>query len=474
MLSRHGRTLERVLRPSLLTQLRGVSSAPPLIHELVERGMVWDVSRKEELEASVQRKKHTVYAGVDPTAPALHVGHLLPLITLLHFHLRGHTVIPLIGGATGLVGDPSGRSTERDRANKTVVQQNVESLTTAVSKFFTGALRYAQSRGVATKIEDNPVAVRSNLEWHQDIRVLDFLQTVGHHARLNTMLSRDSVRTRLESKDGMSFAEFTYQLLQAYDFFYLYRNYNCTIQVGGSDQWGNIVSGLELISRTSAAEKGGLPQEPVEDCYGLTLPLITTPSGEKFGKSAGNAVWLDSRLTSVFGLYQYFMQTDDRSLRKYLNFFTLLPREEIDTIVASHEASPDKRDGQRKLAGEVTEMVHGRDASLAAEEASKILFSDISQLDISRIVRALSGDPRLVSLNEECLLGEPVIALASTHGLLSSKGEARRLADAKGLYVNNVPVGTMSTIGAEQFIDNQIVILRAGKNKFLVLRRVTS
>ena len=270
-----------------------------LLRELTNRGFIQDVTRSHDLELALSTESRTVYAGIDPTARSLHIGHLLPLLCLFHFRLHGHTIIPLIGGATGRIGDPSGRSTERQLADIQHVEDNVSSLARSIRGFFARASSYASQR--LPNIHHSaslPPHVMSNLEWHQHFTMLDFLRTVGAHARISAMISRESVKARLDSQQGISFTEFTYQLLQAYDFHHLHKHHGCSIQVGGSDQWGNIVAGLELIAKTATAGTEAL------NVFGITTPLLTTSTGEKFGKSAGNAVWLDPGLTSIFDFYQ--------------------------------------------------------------------------------------------------------------------------------------------------------------------------
>ncbi|KAF8630635.1 hypothetical protein AX15_002786 [Amanita polypyramis BW_CC] len=306
-----------------------------LLYDLTHRGFIQDVTRPHGLELVLDATPRTVYAGIDPTAHALHIGHLIPLMCLFHFQLHGHRIIPLIGGATGRIGDPSGRSTQRQLANIKNIEDNVSSLTNSIYNFFSRASHYVIRKHSNVDSVPSLPTVLSNLEWHQHITMLDFLRTVGVHARISTMLGRESVKARLNSQQGISFTEFTYQLLQAYDFHHLYKHHGCSIQIGGSDQWGNIVAGLELIARLEG--KSNAPDEDVPDVYGITTPLLTTSTGEKFGKSTGNAVWLDPDLTSVFDFYQYFVKVADADVEKYLKMFTLLPLPEITEIVQAHK-----------------------------------------------------------------------------------------------------------------------------------------
>ncbi|THH20913.1 hypothetical protein EUX98_g8499 [Antrodiella citrinella] len=351
----------------------------------------WCLSR-QKLKEHVQNDT-TVYAGIDPTADHLHVGHLLPLISLLHFHVRGHRVIPLIGGATGLVGDPSGRDTERALTGPIVVEDNVRNLKSAVSSFFTQATAYVRRREPNMPFKSTEVKARNNLKWFKHMNLLEFLRTVGVHSRVNSMITRDSVQSRLTSQQGISFTEFTYQLLQAYDFYRLHNTYGCSIQIGGSDQWGNIVSGIDLINRLNPDV--GPDGKHIEKVFGITTPLLTTASGAKFGKSAGNAVALDKNHTSVFDFYQFFLRTTDGDVERYLKMFTLLPVDMIAARIKEHEEKPEARLAQRLLAAEVTELVHGDTAVREAEVATQILYSDPNKLDPKELMEAFKGDPRL-------------------------------------------------------------------------------
>ncbi|KAG6861097.1 hypothetical protein C0995_004034 [Termitomyces sp. Mi166 len=421
----------------------------------------------EVLSAALESKRQVAYVGIDPTAGSLHVGHLIPLMCLLHFHLRGHGAIPLIGGATGRVGDPSGRLTERQLADIKQVSDNVDSLTKGIHTFFKHASAYARARGLNVERLIREPAVTSNLQWHENINLLDFLRTVGVHARVNTMLNRESVKARLTSQRGLSFTEFTYQLLQAYDFYHLHKNYECTIQIGGSDQWGNILAGIELISRLE-----NLASEDTEaKAFGLTTPLLTTASGEKFGKSVGNAVWLDSNLTSVFDFYQYFVKVDDADVEKYLKLFTLLSHDEITSIIKAHTAQPEKRIAQKRLAAEVTHIVHGDTGVSRAVTLTKLLFeSDYNGLTAHQIISALEGDPRLVMVDETELLDSPIMKLAAKYRLMASTSASRNLVQARGLYINNQTVPeSQFRVTKPQLIDERVAILRAGKDKLLIL-----
>lgn len=375
-----------------------------------------------------------------------------------------------IGGATGQVGDPSGRLTERLQADVQQIEDNVPKLAKSIQLFFGRALDYVRNKLEYSSAPTLPLqspSVLSNLMWHDKLTMLDFLRDVGKHVRVNAMLSRESVRARLESQQGLSFTEFTYQLLQAYDFYYLYKHHKCNIQVGGSDQWGNILAGLELIGRQGNSCSSGLETS----AFGLTTPLLTTSTGEKFGKSAGNAVWLDPKLTSIFDFYQYFLKVTDNDVEKYLRLFTLLPRTVITSIVQNHQIAPEKRIAQRRLAAEVTELVHQWDGLVHAETLTKMFFeSDYEGLQVKNVKSALEGDPRLVVLDLQELQQTPVAKLAAKYGLVASNSAAKNLVASRGLYLNNQVVAEAQyTTPMSSLIDKRIAILRAGKGKLLVM-----
>jgi len=351
----------------------------------------------------------------------------------------------------------------------------VTNLTTSIQNFFKRASVYAGARIAQSNDMLSEPAVRSNLQWHGGVNMLEFLQKVGIHARVNTMLNRESVRARLNSQQGLSFTELTYQLLQAYDFYYLHKHFACTIQVGGSDQWGNILAGLELITRIdnfSSSKRSSLDSgDAVPDAFGITTPLLTTTSGAKFGKSAGNAIWLDSSMTSVFDFYQYFIKVDDADVEKHLKLFTLLSVAQIGDIVNAHMRHPEKRIAQRRLAAEVTEMVHSTADVAHAQIQTRLLFEfDISDLKAEQITSAFGGDPRLVMIHEAELFRLSVVKLAAKYGLTSSTTAARSLVNSRGFYVNNITVrDPQFKLMSPDLIDGRVVILRAGKDKLVIL-----
>ncbi|KAJ7096283.1 hypothetical protein C8R44DRAFT_643918 [Mycena epipterygia] len=452
--------------PTSLTP-RFYSSGPVgLLDDLSYRGYVQDVTTPQFLHSALESGQQTVYAGIDPTAPALHVGHLLPLMCLLHFHVRGHNIIPLIGGATGLIGDPSGRSTERELAETETTAQNTSALIASVELFFERAFIYADERIVLDPDRGRQVRVKNNVDWHRNITMMDFLRTVGVHSRVNTMLNKESVRTRLESRQGISFTEFTYQLLQAYDFHHLHHQYGCSIQVGGSDQWGNILGGISLINRINERNPDAPPT-----AFGLTTPLLTSPTGVKFGKTAGNAVWLDPKLTSIFNFYQYFVKTTDTEVESYLKLLTLMSWAEIKETMDAHQLQPNQRIAQRRLAAELTELIHLKSGRFMAETMTKIMFgTELSDVNSTDILNAFEGERSVHYVDPAELHTVPVVKLAVKYGLAASASAARILVLGRGLYYNNRPVPEVQfTLRPMHLVGGELVILRVGKDKLAVL-----
>ncbi|KZT28985.1 tyrosyl-tRNA synthetase [Neolentinus lepideus HHB14362 ss-1] len=434
-----------------------------LLSDVKRRGLVSQISSPDIL-GKLLKERQTVYMGIDPTAHALHVGHLLPLMCLMHFHVRGHTVHPVIGGATGLVGDPSGRTKARDRdslANDRI-ERNARKLTSSIETFFVKGIKYAQSRWENERESIRTPEILNNLEWTKDVSLLEFLRTVGVQARMNTMLGRESVRLRLSSEEGMSFTEFSYQLLQGYDFYKLFTDRGCRIQIGGSDQWGNILAGQDLISRLAG---------PEQEVVCITTPLFTTSSGEKFGKSAGNAVWLDESLTSPFDFYQFFTRTTDEDVPKLLRMLTLLPMEKIEATLEEHKVAPERRVAQHLLADELTDLVHGIDGVRQARAVTKALFAkDYTGIKAEDVIGALRGDPRLIFCPESELLEKPLLRLAHEHRLVPSMSAARNLVSSKGFYMNNRRVeDTAFVLQRSDLLDGRLAIIRAGKGNHLIL-----
>ncbi|KAJ7462346.1 hypothetical protein B0H11DRAFT_2285666 [Mycena galericulata] len=447
--------MQRVLR---VIRLRRYSTGPVgLLDDLTYRGYVQDVTSPQVLHPALENAPQTVYAGIDPTAPALHVGHLLPLMCLFHFHVRGHNVIPLIGGATGLIGDPSGRTTERELADIAITAKNTESLAESVERFFARALTYADDRIILAQDRFKPIRALNNIEWHRDMSMMDFLRTVGVHSRVNTMLNKESVRTRLASRQGgITFTEFTYQLLQAYDFHHLHNHF------------GGATSSPALPSSTVSP---AAPPTPSPTAFGLTTPLLTSATGVKFGKTAGNAVWLDPSLTSVFNFYQYFVKTADAEVESYLKLLTLMSWTEISYTMEAHNREPNQRIAQRRLASELTELIHLKSGRTAAETMTKIMFeSELADVTAADVLAAFEGERSVHFVHPHELTTFPVIKLAVKYGLASSVSAARILVLSRGLYYNNHPVPEVQfTLRPMHLLDRRLVILKTGKDKVAVL-----
>ncbi|CAE6452717.1 unnamed protein product [Rhizoctonia solani] len=466
------RRLQVQLRPSLASigsswrQARCFTSYP-ILAELESRGLVAQIT-SPELAKSLE-KPITLYCGVDPTAPSIHVGNLVSFMSVLHFHVRGHRVLPLVGGATGAVGDPGGRTTERTLMSAGTINENKERIAAQLDRFFRrGSDRAAKYLEINSE-ELTPPKVLDNLSWTHNLTLLDFLRDVGKHAKVNVMISRDSVKSRLESSQGISFTEFSYQLLQAHDYFHLYTNHGCRLQVGGADQWGNIVAGTDLIRRRYTSHEGQ-GEEQSEPAFGLTVPLLTTPSGEKFGKSAGNAVWLDPGMTPVLDFYQYFVRQPDAIVGSLLRIFTFLPLSQIKEIITKHEEDPGKRYAQRILAHEATSLVHEETLAHQAATASRVLYeADTHSASLSSFKDALRGDKRLLILPSSKLFTTPLSNLLVEGGLVKSKGQADTLAKQGGLQLNGSKESNpRRMLRADDLINGEVVMIRKG-NEHLVL-----
>ncbi|MGB5437104.1 MAG: tyrosine--tRNA ligase [Maribacter sp.] len=423
------------------------------VEELRWRGMLHDVmpGTEEHLMTGLQ----SAYVGIDPTADSLHIGHLVSVMMLRHFQLAGHKPFALLGGATGMIGDPSGKSEERNLLDEDTLRANQEALKVQLSRFL-------DFDGKA----DNAAILVNNYDWMKNFSFLDFIRDVGKHITVNYMMAKDSVKKRLsaESKDGMSFTEFTYQLVQGYDFLHLYQHHNCTLQMGGSDQWGNITTGTELIRRIGGG-KG----------YALTCPLITKADGTKFGKTEGGNVWLDSNRTSPYKFYQYWLNTSDEDATKYIKIFTFLGRDEIDSLIAEHLEAPHLRVVQKRLADEITVMVHSQDDLENAKKASNILFGkstseDLKGLDEKTFLDVFEGVPQANIVRSELDGGLDMIgALAAKTGFLSSNGEARRELKQNSISVNKEKVKEDYLITANDLINDTFVLLQRGKKNYFVL-----
>ncbi|WP_043622222.1 tyrosine--tRNA ligase [Nonomuraea candida] len=409
-----------------------------IIDDLAWRGLIAQSTDLDALRASMAKAPITVYSGFDPTAPSLHIGHFVPLLTLRRFQLAGHNPIGLVGGATGLIGDPSGRNTERSLNSTEIVAEWVERLRGQVGKFLDFDTR------------PNPARLVSNLDWTGELSAIDFLRDIGKHFPVNRMLARESVSARLAG-EGLSYTEFSYQILQSNDYLELYRRYNCTLQIGGSDQWGNITAGADLIRRI----EGG-------HVHVLTQPLITKADGTKFGKTAGGALWLDPAMTSPYAFYQYFLNSDDRDVIHYLKVFTFRGREEIEALEKAVAERPFAREAQRTLAEDLTEMLHGRQELDAVLAASKALFGQgaLEELPAATLGAALAEVPKATVP----ALGASFVDLLADSGLVESKSAARRAVKEGGAYLNNRKITDESyTPTADDLLGGRFMVLRRGK-----------
>ena len=424
------------------------------VEELQWRGMIHDVM--PETEAHHIETMRTAYVGFDPTADSLHIGNLVPIMLLSFYQRCGHKPVALVGGATGMIGDPSGKSAERNLLDEAALRHNQECVKNQLSQF----LDFSSGA-------KNQAVMVNNYDWMKEFSFLDFIRSVGKHITVNYMMAKDSVKTRLsgESADGLSFTEFTYQLIQGYDFLHLYRNFNCTLQMGGSDQWGNITTGTELIRRI-AGGKG----------YALTCPLITKSDGSKFGKSEGGNVWLDANRTSPYKFYQYWLNTSDADAEKYIRIFTFLNKETIENLVAEHKEAPHIRLLQKRLAQEVTTTVHSAEEYEKAIKASDVLFGnstseDLKTLDEKTFLDVFDGVPQAEISKKEIKDGIDIIAaLAEKTGFLKSNGEARRALKENSISVNKEKVTEGFTVTESDLINGQFVLLQRGKKNYFVIR----
>ena len=406
-------------------------------------------------EEHLMEEMRGAYVGIDPTADSLHIGHLVSVMMLRHFQLAGHKPYALVGGATGMIGDPSGKSAERNLLDEKTLRHNQEAIKAQLGRF----LDFESG-------EPNAAVLVNNYDWMKNFSFLEFIRDVGKHITVNYMMAKDSVKKRLSSdaKEGMSFTEFTYQLVQGYDFLYLFQNHNCSLQMGGSDQWGNITTGTELIRRIGGG-KG----------FALTCPLITKADGTKFGKTEGGNVWLDAERTSPYKFYQYWLNTSDEDAEKYIKIFTFLSQQEIENLVSEHKKAPHQRALQRKLAEEVTIMVHSEEDLNNAIKASDILFgrstsNDLKQLNEKTFLDVFEGVPQATVSKDELDPGLDMIgALAAQTGFLGSNGEARRELKQNSISVNKEKVREDYLITSSDLINDKFVLLQRGKKNYFVL-----
>lgn len=424
-------------------------SGKAMLEELKARGLVDQITHEEALTEALATRSVSMYCGVDPTADSIHVGHLLPFLTLARLQKAGHRPVILVGGATGMIGDPSGRDSERSLLTLEQVQINAEAIRKQVSRFvsFEG---------------ENAAIMVNNIDWIGSLTYIEWLRDVGKYFTVNYMTGKESVRRRLEDREqGISYTEFSYMLLQAFDYYHLNKEHGISLQIGGSDQWGNITAGIELIRK-----RGG------SDAYGMTLPLLTTSAGEKFGKSAGNAVWLDPERTSPYELYQFFFRSEDADVERFLLCFSMKPVEEIKAIVAEHNEAPHKRLAQKALAEEVTELIHGPEGLARAQQASAILFgSEIEGLSDKELASIFADVPAADLDRSRLEEGYPLFELLADSGLYPSRGEARRALKAGGVYVNNRRAeGEAQVIKLDDLASETMLVLRKGKRNYLLAR----
>ena len=426
------------------------------VEELKWRGMIHDIM--PDTEEHLMESMRTAYVGFDPTADSLHIGNLVPIMMLSFYQRAGHRPIALVGGATGMIGDPSGKSAERNLLDETALRHNQECVKKQLSQFL----------DFSSNAENRAVLV-NNYDWMKEFSFLDFIRNVGKHITVNYMMAKDSVKSRLsgESADGLSFTEFTYQLIQGYDFLHLYRNFNCTLQIGGSDQWGNITTGTELVRRIDKG-KG----------YALTCPLMTKSDGSKFGKSEGGNIWLDAKRTSPYKFYQYWLNSSDEDAEKYIKVFTFLDKETITSLIAEHQTMPHLRSLQKSLAEEVTTTVHGKQECEKTIEASNILFGnstskELKTLDEQTFLDVFEGVPQAEIAKSELDKGIDIVSvLAERTGFLKSNGEARRALKENSISVNKEKITEGFQITSDDLINEKFILMQRGKKNYFILSAV--
>ncbi len=413
--------------------------------EMSQRGLIQDIT--PDTEKALSTSKMTGYIGFDPTSDSLHVGSLAQIITLMRFQKAGHIPIVLVGGATGMIGDPSGKSQERNLLNKETLDYNIECIKKQLSMFLDFTAK------------DNSALLLNNYDWFKDISFIDFIRNVGKHISVSYMMAKDSVQTRLEK--GISFTEFSYQLLQAYDFLYMNEHYNCSLQMGGADQWGNITTGTELIRKKTGKET-----------YALTSPLIKKADGTKFGKTEGGNVWLDKNKTSPYKFYQFWLNTSDDDAKNYIKVFTFLSLDEINSLIQKHNTEPHLRHLQKELAKQITIMVHGEQDYQDSVKASEILFNgtmnDLAALPDSLFKDIMDGVPVSKITTQEASVGIDILEFLTTHTqIFPSKSEARKMLTANAVAINKEKVSDIKmTLSLNSFINNQFILIQKGKKNY--------
>jgi tyrosyl-tRNA synthetase len=421
------------------------------VEEMKWRGMIHDIM--PGTEAQLQKEMTSAYIGFDPTADSLHIGSLVQIMTLVHLQRSGHKPMALVGGATGMVGDPSGKSKERNLLSEEVLAHNLSCVQKQLARF------------LDFDCGNNSAEIVNNYDWFKDFNFLDFIRDVGKHISINYMMAKDSVKSRLET--GMSFTEFTYQLVQGYDFYHLYTEKNCKLQLGGSDQWGNIVTGTELIRRKARGE-----------AFAITTPLIKKADGTKFGKTEGGNVWLDAERTSPYKFYQYWLNASDEDAKTYIKIFTLMAKEEIDALIAEHETVPHLRVLQKALGKDVTERVHGTDAYQRAIEASEILFGKDTAAQLKTIqerdlLDIFEGVPQFEVSKAAIEEGVELIdLLAQKTQVFSSNGDARRMLKSNAVSINKLKVSAEKVVNAEALLNDKYILVQKGKKNYFLLKAV--
>ena len=417
-----------------------------IIDDLMWRGAINQMTDEEGLRQLTQEKAVSLYCGVDPTGDSMHIGHLIPFMILRRFQLAGHRPVIVIGGATGSIGDPSGRTSERVLQTKEQVQHNVEKLTAQMKRLF-----------LTSQEDQEAVRLVNNYDWTKELSLLDFLRDYGKHFNLNTMLAKDVVASRLEV--GISFTEFSYQILQSIDFLQLFRKEDVQVQIGGADQWGNITAGLELIRKVEGAEARA---------YGLTIPLMLKSDGTKFGKSAGGAVWLDPEKTTPYEFYQFWLNQDDRDVIKYIKYFTFLEKEEIEELEVSVQEEPHKRQAQKRLAEEVTRFVHGEAALQDALKITNALFTgDVQQLNADEIEQGFKNMPTFESEKVEQNLATWLVDL----GIEPSRRQSREDIQNGAISINGEKITDLEHVWTpEQSFEGRFVLVRRGKKKYFLVK----
>jgi tyrosyl-tRNA synthetase len=423
-----------------------------LIQELRWRGMIQDIMPgTEEL---FEKEQVSGYIGFDPTSDSLHIGSLVPILLLVHLQRAGHKPVALVGGATGMVGDPSGKSEERNLLSEEILQFNLAGVQKQLAHF----LNFDPSL-------PNAAEMVNNYDWFKNFNFLDFIRDVGKHITVNYMMAKDSVKKRIEGDTGMSFTEFTYQLVQGYDFYWLYKNKNCKVQMGGSDQWGNITTGTELVRRKMGGE-----------AFAFTCPLITKADGGKFGKTEKGNIWLDANKTSPYQFYQFWLNASDEDAKKWIKIFTLLPFDAIDKLIADHELAPQKRILQKNLAAELTKLVHSEEDLNFAIRATEILFGNattevLKSLNEAQLLQVMEGVPTVNITLAQLTEGYDLVSLLADTQIFPSKGEARKMWQSGGISINKEKIGAdFTTVTNAQLLQGKYILLQKGKkNYYLVI-----